>query len=94
MPSVVYTFTQAAEPRRLRFAQVRVALYHAVVDLHEARAAPTAIHWGPRLLYDRAALERVWAACRAELLADRWQVPPSLDAAGRQELGRARPPPG
>jgi hypothetical protein len=50
--------------------------------------APLSIHWGGRRLYDRAALERVWAACRAELEADRWQVPAGLEETARHELER------
>jgi hypothetical protein len=50
--------------------------------------APLSIHWGGRRLYDRAAPERMWAACRAEREGDAWQVPAGLEAAARRNLER------
>jgi hypothetical protein len=46
------------------------------------------ITWGDRQLYDRAAIERVYAACKAEIAADPWARPASLEAAARREVGR------
>jgi hypothetical protein len=86
MADVIYTFAQGERERRLLFKRVRSALYSAVLDLDEQRAEPEAIRWGARLLYDRAALERVWAACRPELRADIWCMPMALEGAGRREL--------
>ena len=83
---VTYTFTQGRHPRRFLFERVSHALYMAVQHLHEARAEPATICWGQRVLYDCAAIERVWQACRAELEVDRWHVPAALASAGRQEL--------
>jgi hypothetical protein len=90
MPSspVVYTFIQGRQRCHLFFERVLNAVYTAVMDLHEQRATPLSIHWGGRRLYDRPALERVWAACRAELDADQWHVPAGLEAAARQETAR------
>jgi hypothetical protein len=87
-PYVVYTFIQGTQRRELLFERVLAAVYTAIVDLHEGRAAPLRVHWGGRWLYDRAALERGWAACRGELEADRWQVPAALEAAARREAAR------
>jgi hypothetical protein len=89
MADVISTFRQGGRERRLIYHRVSNALYSAVLDLHEHRAELVAIAWGTRRLYDRAAIERVWAACRDELIAAPWKVPASLDAAGCREL---RPP--
>jgi hypothetical protein len=59
------------------------------MDLHEHEAEPVAITWGTRTLYDRAAIVRVWQACRPELEADIWRLPAAPAGAGRCEL---RPP--
>jgi hypothetical protein len=85
-PFVVYTFVHGTRRRELLFERVLAAVYTAVIDLHEARAAPLSIHWGGRRLYDRAALERVWAACRGELDGDPWQVPGVLEFTARLEV--------
>jgi hypothetical protein len=42
--------------------------------------------WGERLLYDAAALQRVYARCRVELEATGGGVPPSLEAVARAEV--------
>jgi hypothetical protein len=87
MPSlVVYTFIQGTQRRELLFERVLAAVYTAVMDLHARRAAPLGVHWGGRRLYDPAALERVWTACKPELNEDRWQVPGGLEAEARREL--------
>jgi hypothetical protein len=83
---VVYAFIQGSYRRELLFERALDAVHSAVMDLHEQRAVPLSIHWGGRRLYDRAALERVWAACRAELEADQRQVPTALGAAARREM--------
>ena len=88
MPDVEYQSTINGQPRRLVYRRVSEALYTAVLDLHEQRAVPEAITWRARRLYDQAALRRVWAACRAELEAQPWEVPAALETAGRQELQR------
>jgi hypothetical protein len=89
MPSlVVYTFITGTQRRELLFERVLAAVYSAVMDLHSGCAAPLSIHWGGRRLYDRAALERVWAACRGELEGDPWDVPAGLEAAARREARR------
>jgi hypothetical protein len=56
------------------------------MDLHDRDAEPEAISWQGRLLLDRAAIERVWAACRPELVADCWKRPAALEGAARSEL--------
>jgi hypothetical protein len=76
MPApVVYCFSQGGHRRELIFARVTEAAYSTVMDLHDREAEPGAITWQGRVLLDRAAIERVWAACRPELVADRWKVP-------------------
>ena len=87
---VIYTFSQGGREHSRLFERVLTALYSAVIDLDEQRAEPQMIAYGRRVLCNRAARERVWAACRADLLADRWQIPTALEAAGRQELMRRR----
>jgi hypothetical protein len=86
MAQIVYTFTQTGQRRSLLIERVLDALYSAVIDLDEQRAELEVIRLGEQVLYDRAALERVWAACRAEQEANIWQVPAALDPAGRREL--------
>ena len=86
MAYVVYHFIQGGHPGRCSYECVSDALYSAVSDLHANDVAPVAITWQGRVLLDRAAITRVWQACRAELVADPWHVPANLEAAGRQEL--------
>jgi hypothetical protein len=89
MPApIVYRFRQGGQRRALLFARVTEALYSAVMDLHEREAEPEAITWQGRVLLGRAAIERVWASCRPELVADRWKVPAALERATRQEVER------
>jgi hypothetical protein len=88
MTSVVYEFVQGGHRRRLLFERVLPAVHKAVHDLHNGDAEADTISWGARLLYDRAALERIWAACQAELLADPWHVPTALEPTARREVRR------
>jgi hypothetical protein len=86
MAQIVYPFSRGGQQRALLSERVLAALYSAVIDLDEQRAEPVAIRLYGRVLYDRAALERVRAACRADLLADPWRMPAGLKAAARREL--------
>lgn len=88
MSHVGYRFHQGGHAQGLLYTRVRDALAKAIYDLHNHAAAPEAITYGGRVVLDAAAIGRVYAACRAELEADAWHTPPSLDAAGRRELER------
>lgn len=88
MASVEYQRLAGGQRADLLFENGRTAAYHAVTDLAEQRAEPVAITWWGRVVLDAAAIARVYAACAAEQRADRWQVPPSLEVAGRRALGR------
>jgi hypothetical protein len=88
MPAVEYHFRQTGQTRRLRNTCVTDALSKALHDLYDGDAEPVRITWGARQLYDAAAIGRVYAACRAEMLADRWHRPRSLEAVARRELQR------
>jgi hypothetical protein len=84
--SVVYRFRQGGHRRELLYACVTEAVYSAVMDLHDHDAEPEVITGQGRVLLDRAAMERVWVACRPELVADRWKVPAALELVARAEL--------
>ena len=88
MPHVEHTFREGGHERGLLFERVWDALYSALSDLHDGDAAPETITWGGRVLYDAAAVRRVYAACRAELVATPWQVPAGLEAVARREVLR------
>jgi hypothetical protein len=90
-PSVVYTFRNGRAERQLAFARVTQALYFMLCDIHRQRAVPVSVLWGDRLLYDAAALHRIYARCRAELEATGGGVPQSLEAVARAELSPAAP---
>ena len=87
VPSTIYTFRapHAAQPSRRQYLQVADALYCAVQDLQEQRATPLLIARAGRVLYDAAAIRRLWEACRAELTAQPWQVPARVLATGETE---------
>lgn len=88
MSSVEYHSAVGGVPRVLRYTRVRDALGKALGDLQDQRETPVAIRWNGRLLYDAAAIRKVWEACRAELAAAPWAVPASLEVAMRRELLR------
>jgi hypothetical protein len=88
MPSVAYRFRKADQEHTAPYPRVRDALSVAIRHLHDCNAVPLDVTYGGRRLFDAAAIARVYAACRAELEADYWRRPVSLEAAARRELGR------
>jgi hypothetical protein len=88
---VVYTFRHNRVQRQLVFQRVTEALYTMLLDVHRQRAEPVSLAWGDNLLYDAAALQRIYARCRVELDAAGGGVPPSLVAAAHAELRPAAP---
>ena len=86
--SVVYRFTQNRVQRQLAFTRVTEALYTMLIDVQRQRAVPVSLTWGDRVLYDAAALQRIYTQCRSELEATGGAVPPSLEAVARAELSR------
>jgi hypothetical protein len=87
-PPVIYSFRQGGAARSLLFRTVTDCLYTMLLDFHHARATPEAVEYNGRRLYDAAALQRIYAACRAELLTTNEQVPTQLEAVARRELQR------
>ncbi|HEY7064870.1 MAG TPA: hypothetical protein VII06_25575 [Chloroflexota bacterium] len=88
MPAVEYRFRRADLEHTAPYPRVRDALSVAIRHLHDRNAVPLDVTYGGRLLLDAAAIARVYAACRAELEADYWWRPGSLEAAARRELDR------
>lgn len=82
-PPAVYGFTRNRVERQLAFQRVTEALYTVLIDVQRQRAVPVSLTWGDRPLYDAAALQRIYARCRAELEATGGAVPPSLEAIAR-----------
>jgi hypothetical protein len=87
--SVIYTFRQNRVQRQFAFQGVTEALYMMLMDVQQQRAEPASLTWGDRLLYDAAALQRIYARCRSELEATGGGVPRSLEAVARAELSPA-----
>jgi hypothetical protein len=85
--SVVYHFRRGGEEQHLLFARVTDALYTVLLGFRYARATPRAVCYGPRRLYDAAALRRIYDACRTELVAANDAVPTNLEAVARREMG-------
>lgn len=87
MPSIEYRFRKGDQEHTAPYPRVRDALSVAIRHLHDGVAVPLDVSYDGRLLLDAAAIARVHAACSAELGADYWRGPLSLEAAARRELG-------
>jgi len=57
-----------------------------LLDCHRERATPLDVCYGARPLYDAAVPRRIYAACRAELVAANEAVPRDLEAVARREV--------
>jgi hypothetical protein len=88
--AVVYRFRCAGEVRELLYERVTAALYTVLLDVHDDRATPIEVRYGGRRLYDAAALQRIYAACRDELVATQGQVPSNLEVVARHEAAEGR----
>jgi len=84
--SLVYHFRRGGEHRALLFETVTAALFTVLLDFRHARATPLDLCYGRRCIYDAAALQRIYTACRAELQATNDQVPSDLEAVARREV--------
>jgi hypothetical protein len=87
MPSYRYRFISGGHADALLYAEASSAFFSAVTDLHDCHREPLAIARDGQPWADRAAIDRCYAACRAELAVDRWQVPSLLQRLAAREGG-------
>jgi hypothetical protein len=85
MPSYRYCFISGGHAESLLYAEASSAFYSAVMDLHYQEREPVAIDRDGRLWADRAAIDRCYAACRADLEQRPDAVPRVLEELGARE---------
>ncbi len=79
MPLYRYTFRQGGYERSLLFRTAHEAGYSVVSDLHDREAEPISVAKDGKRLWGPAEMQRLYAACRADLERDPWQVPAVLE---------------
>jgi hypothetical protein len=88
MPTYRYRFVSGGREEALLFAEASSAFFSAVLDLHQHHGAPLAIDRDGQPWADRAAIERCYAACRADLETHPNAVPRVLEELGVRERVR------
>jgi hypothetical protein len=85
MPIYRYDFLVGGHGRCLLFGPVSNAAYSVVRDRHDRDAEPIAVYKDGVLLWDRALIERIYAACQDDLTARPLPIPTAIMRLGERE---------
>ena len=88
MPLYCYVFRQGGRDQGFLFERASNAALFAVCDLPEHRAESLRMEKDGALLWSPELIQRIYAACRADLVACPHAVPPALERLAARE-GRA-----
>jgi hypothetical protein len=87
VPTYHYRFRSGGLDEALLYVEASSAFFSAVTDLHDGHHEPLAIDRDGKPWADRAAIDRCYAACRADLETRPDAMPRVLEALGTATAG-------